>query len=788
MPTTPPTGAQADPTPSMPAATPTPTTQATSQATSQASSQATTQSTAHAYTCPLCEATCGLLVDVSDSRVHRVRGNPDDVFSHGFVCPKGLAIGELQHDPDRLRVPLVDGEETSWEHAWAIVAQRLGRVVDDHGRGALGLYLGNPNVHNLAGQLYASAVAKAMGSHNVFSASTTDQMPKQVATTLMFGDALSVPVPDVDRTDLLVVLGADPLTSNGSLMTAPDMPGRLRSLRRRGGRLVVVDPRTSRTARAADLHLPIRPGADAFLLAAVAHVLLAEGLARGPAAHVAAHVRGLEALPAALADFTPEAVSGVTGLAADAVRALARELAAAPSAAVYGRIGTTTVRFGTVTSWLVDVVNTLTGNLDVPGGVMFPLAPAGQRNSSPAAAARTVRLGRWATAERGLPEVLGELPTAALAEEILGGHVRGLVTVAGNPALSAPDAGRLAKALDGLDVLVCVDLYRSETAARADVVLPVPGPLERAHFDLTFTQLAVRNVAHFSPAVLRPQVPPEWRTLCRLAGVLQTLDPGVDPAVVDDLVVAALVGRHVAAQASPVAGRDVAELVATASTAADGTPRRGDLRMLDVLLRLGPYGDGFGADPAGLTLDRVADHPNGLDLGPLAPRIPEVLRTPSGCVELAPGPIVADLDRVRAALRAGPDDGLLLVGRRHLRSNNSWNHNLPSLVGGSNTCTLQIHPDDAAARGVAGGGRVVVTSTAGSVEADVEVTDRIRPGVVSLPHGWGHAVDGAGLSVARTAGTDGGANSNVLTPAEVDPLSGTAVLNGIRVEVAAARG
>jgi anaerobic selenocysteine-containing dehydrogenase len=748
------------------------------------------RTTQHRSTCPLCEATCGLLVDVEHPdggppRVARVRGNPADVFSHGFVCPKGLAIGALQHDPDRLRTPLVDGEPTSWEHAWATVAQRVGRVVGEHGRGALGLYLGNPNVHNLAGQLYAGAVAKALGSRNIYSASTTDQMPKQVATTYLFGDALSVPVPDVDRTDLLVVLGADPLTSNGSLMTAPDMPGRLRALRRRGGRLVVVDPRTSRTARAADVHLPILPGADAFLLAAVAHVLLAEGLARGPAPHVAPHVAGLDALPAALAPFTPDAVAAATGLPADAVRRLARDLAAAPSAAVYGRIGTTTVRFGTLTSWLVDVVNVLTGNLDVPGGVMFPLAPAGQRNSSPTAPARAPRFGRWTTAERGLPEVLGELPTAALAEEILGGHVRGLVTVAGNPALSAPDGGRLAKALDGLDVLVCVDLYRTETAARADVVLPVPGPLARPHFDLTFTQLAIRNVAHFSPAAVVEDIPPEWRTLCRLAGVLATLDPAADPEAVDDLAAATLVGRHVAAAGSPVHGRDVAELVAAASSGSDGTPRRGDLRMLDVLLRLGPYGDGFGADPDGLTLDRLGAHPDGLDLGPLAPRIPGVLRTPSGRVELAPGPLVADLDRLRAAL-VGPDDaGLVLVGRRHLRSNNSWGHNVASLVTGSNTCSLHVHPDDATPRGLVDGGRAVVTSSAGSVETVVEVTDRIRPGVVSLPHGWGHAVDGAGLSVARTAAGDGGVNVNVLTPAEVDPLSGTAVLNGFTVDVRA---
>ncbi|MBI4944501.1 MAG: molybdopterin-dependent oxidoreductase [Actinobacteria bacterium] len=757
--------------------------------------QTTTRTTTHRYTCPLCEATCGLLVEVGHPegaapRVVQARGNPDDVFSKGFACPKGLAIGELQHDPDRLRAPLVDGEETTWEHAWSVVAERLGRVVTEHGRGALGLYLGNPNVHNLAGQLYVGAVAKAAGTRNIFSASTTDQMPKQVATTYMFGDPLTVPIPDVDRTDLLVVLGADPLTSNGSLWTAPDMPGRLRALRKRGGRLVVVDPRTSRTAKAADTHLAIRPGTDVFLLAAVAHVLLTEGLADvGP--HVGAHLEGLDALPEVLAPFTPDAVAPVVGLPAEAVTTLARDLAAAPSAAVYGRIGTTTVRFGTLTSWLVDVVNTLTGNLDAPGGVMFPLAAAGQRNSAPTSRARSPRFGRWTSAERGLPEVLGELPTAALAEEILGGHVRGLVTIAGNPALSAPDGGRLGKALDGLDVLVCVDLYRTETAARADVVLPVPGPLARPHYDLTFNQFACRNTAHFSPVVLPAEgdVEPEWRTLCRLAGVLQTLAPQVDPDAVDALVVSTLLGQHVAAEGSPVHGREVADLVAQVSTAADGSSRTGDVRMLDALLRLGPYGDGFGVRPDGLTLDRLAAAPDGLDLGPLEPRLPGVLRTPSGRVELAPAPVVADVARLRTALdearAAVADGGLVLVGRRHLRSNNSWAHNLPSLVTGTNTCTLHIHPDDAASRGIVDGAPVAVTSSAGSVETVAEVTDRIRAGVVSLPHGWGHAVDGAGLSVARTADGDGGANVNVLVPPEVDPLSGTAVLNGYAVEVAA---
>jgi anaerobic selenocysteine-containing dehydrogenase len=722
--------------------------------------------------CPLCEATCGLLVTIDGDRVVGVRGDADDPFSGGFACPKGLAIGELHHDPDRLRAPLVDGLPATWDEAWGAVHDRFTAAVHRHGHERLGIYLGNPNVHTLAGQLYAGAVIRALRTRNVFTASTVDQMPKQVACLLMYGDALSVPVPDVDRTDLLLVLGADPLTSNGSLMTAPDMPGRLRALRRRGGRLVVVDPRTSRTARAADLHLPIRPGTDAFLLAALAHVLLEEGLAADPGAHV----RGVEALPGALSPFAPDAVAGVTGLRPDAVRALARDLAAAPSAAVYGRVGTTTTRFGTLTSWLADVVTLLTGNLDRPGGCLFPLAPAGQRNSSPASRPRTPRLGRYRTTVRGLPEVLGELPSAAMAEEVAAGNVRGLVTIAGNPALSVPDAGRLDRALAGLDVMVSVDCYLNETTRHADVVLPVPSPLERAHFDLTFTQLAVRNVAHLSGPVLSGDVPPEWQTLARLAAVLGGAGPRPEPDAVDVALLEGMVRPHVEAEASPVHGRDVADLLAALGD------RRGELRLLDALLRLGPYGEGFGADPDGLTLERVAAHPHGMDLGPLAPRLPGVLRTPSGLVEAAPEPLVADLARLRAALDE-PTDGLLLVGRRHLRSNNSWGHNVPSLVTGSNRCTLHVNPTDARTLAVVDGGRAVVTTRVGAVEVDVEVTDRVAPGVVSLPHGWGHDVPGTRQKVASSVA---GANSNVLTPPDVDPLSGTAVLNGIPVTVAPA--
>jgi anaerobic selenocysteine-containing dehydrogenase len=730
-------------------------------------------------TCPLCEACCGVAVDVESGpdgeRAIAVRPDPDDAFSHGFACPKGLHLADLHHDPDRLRTPLVDGRPVSWAEAWQAVHERVTAFRARHGQDALAVYLGNPNSHHLAGTIYGRVVVQAAGRPPLFTASTSDQMPKQVAALLMYGNGLSIAVPDLDRTSLFLVLGGDPLTSNGSLMTAPGMPGLLRDLRHRGGRLVVADPRTSRTARAADQHLAIRPGTDALLLAALVQVILTEGLDHA----VGQHVTGREQLDGRFDDFTPEAVAGPVGVDAGTIRQLARDLAAADGAAVYGRMGTSTVSFGTLGCWLIDVLNILTGNLDRPGGVMFPKAAAGQANSDPATAAAAPRFGRFRTQVRGLPEVLGELPTAALAEEILGGHIRGLITMAGNPALSVPDSGPMEQALAGLDLLISVDVYRNETTRHADVVLPAPGPLAQDHYDLVFTQLAIRNHARFSPAALAEDLPPEWETRCRLAGILAGLGPDADPAVIDDLALMTTLTRATNAASGPVSGRDPAELVALLGD------RRGELRMLDALLRLGPYGDGFGADPDGLTLDRLATHEHGLSLGPLEPRLPELLRTVSGQVELAPVQLVDDLDRLRAALRAAvanpaPAGSLQLVGRRHLRSNNSWGHNVAGLVGGTNTCTLQLNPDDAAARGLATGDLAQVSSDAGSVTAEVEVTDRIRPGVASLPHGWGHRDTGM-----TTADRAGGVNINELTPPEVDPLSGNAVLNGFRVEVTA---
>lgn len=733
-------------------------------------------------TCHLCEATCGLELHLDGGAIALVRGDRDDVFSRGYLCPKGTALRHLEADPDRVRRPLVKRggvfTEVGWDDAFAEVDRRLGGIRARHGNDALAVYLGNPSAHNLGALVYNRVLLQAAHTANVYSASTVDQMPKQVSAGLMFGTALSIPVPDVDRTHHLLMLGANPFESNGSLLTAPDLPGRLRALRARGGKLVVVDPRRTRTAQEADEHLAIRPGTDAFFLMALVEVLFADGLA-DPGA-VAPHVAGLDEVRRLAADFTPERVAPVCGIDAATIRRTARELAAAPSAAVYGRIGTCTQEFGTLASWLVDVVNVCTGNLDRPGGAMFARPAAGSANTAGTPGkGRGVRFGSRRSRVRGLPARFGELPVVCLAEEIETpgeGQVRALLTVAGNPVVSTPDSRRLDRALASLDFMVSVDIYVNETTRHADVILPPERELARGHYDLALYNLAVRNVANYSPPVvgLEPGEVPEWQILLRLAGILSGQGPDADVDALDDLVVAGLVQRAVAR--GPAEGRDPEEITKELAS------RRGPERVLDLMLRTGPYGDGFGANPDGISLATLEANPHGIDLGPLQPRVPEVLRTASGMIELAPPEIVEDVrQRLRPALDRPADGALVLVGRRDLRSNNSWMHNLPVLVKGRPRCTLHVHPHDAARLGVADGALVRVRSGAGEVVVGAEVTDTVMPGVVSMPHGWGHDLDGVRLGVARA---HAGVNSNVLAPADMfDPLSGNAVLNGIPVTV-----
>jgi anaerobic selenocysteine-containing dehydrogenase len=727
-------------------------------------------------TCPLCEATCGLEIKLEGEEIVSIRGDSQDVFSHGFLCPKGYALKELHSDPDRVRTPLIkqaDGtfKTATWDEAFALIDERLKPLLAED-RNSVAVYLGNPNAHNLDSILYGRVLLKALSTRNIYSASTVDQYPKQMAAALMFGTGTTVPVPDLDRTDHLLMLGANPLQSNGSLMTAPDVRGRLRAMRARGGKLVVIDPRRTRTAQEADEHHFIRPGTDALLLFALIHVLFGENLT-APDERLASLAEGMDELRELAEPFTPEAASDVCGIPAEEIRRMARELAAAPRAAVYGRIGTCTQAFGALCSWLVDVLNFLTGNLDREGGAMFPMGAAGHSNAAgEPGRGRGARFGRWQSRVRGLGEIFGELPVACLAEEIETpgeGQVRALITVAGNPVVSTPNSGRLDQALSELAFMVSVDIYLNETTRHADVILPSPSPLRRSHYDLALYMFAVRNVARYSPPVLEPdpELPDEWVTLLRLTGVAAGLGPDVDVSALDDQVARAAAERELATPRSPLAGRSTDEVMSMLR------PRTGPERLLDLMLRAGPYD---------LTLEDLENAPHGIDLGPLTPRLPNALRTAGGKIELAPEPLVADVPRLRTALDTPVNGGMVLVGRRQLRSNNSWMHNLPVLVKGKDRCTLHVHPDDAERFQLVDGEPAELRSRTGTLVAPVEVTEDIMPGVVSLPHGWGHDVPG---TAQRVAAEHSGANSNVLADELLlDEVSGNAVLNGIPVELA----
>ena len=732
----------------------------------------------HLRTCPLCEAMCGLEVHVAGDRVELIRGDRADVWSKGYLCPKGTTLGHLHHDPDRLRAPVVrrsDGtfREVTWAEAFDRCTELLHPVIDAHGIEAVTAYVGNPLAHAIGLSRYIGVLIGMSGIPMIYSPGTVDQWPKNVSSHLLYGSMWTIPVPDLRRTDLLVVMGANPHASQGSLLACPDVMGELGSILERDGEVIVIDPRRTGTAEAASEWLPITPGTDAALLLAVGQVLFDEGLVDpGPAGRL---LDGIDEIERLVAAWTPERVEAVTGVAAERVRRLARQLAGTERAVVYGRIGLCNQEFGTLASWLVDVVNALTGHLDTVGGAMFPKAAAWPVSSLPMPGLEggVANFGRWTSRVRGAPEVLGHVPASCLVEEIVtpgDGRIRALFTVAGNPVLATPGGDRLDAALDGLDCMISVDNWINETTRHADVILPGHSPLEQAHHDDLILMFAVGSVAKYSPPVFPPEGdrPGEWEILVRLAGACTGQSANeVDVAAVDDGFFDVL---------ASVQGID-------GPTVRRNDDRRGPERLLDLTLRTGPFGDRYGEVPDGINLDQVQAAPHGIDLGPMVPRLDEVVQTVSGRVDLAPPYITDDLARLAERMHR-PREGLVLIGRRHLRSNNSWMHNVPVLVKGKDRCTLLVHPDDAEAHGLADGRPATVASEAGAVVVPIEVTDAIARGVVSLPHGWGHGQPGTKLSVANE---HAGVNVNVLAPgAFVDELSGNAAVNGIPVTVTSA--
>lgn len=726
----------------------------------------------HRRACPLCEGMCGIRVTVESERVVSIRPDFDNAFSRGHICPKGTTLGDLHHDPDRLRRPMIrDGEqwrEASWEQAFERIELLVQGVRERHGQEAFAFYGGNMSKGGFDTARYTALLVREGRFAQRFSSSSVDQLPKNVSNFLMYGDMWKMPIPDIDRTDLFVILGGNPAASKGSIFSHRDVMGAIKRLRARGGKLIVIDPVRTGTAQVADQWIALRPGSDAALLLAIVQVLFAEDLVR--LKHLEGHVNGVDEVRAVARDYAPERVADFCGVEAPVIRALARQIAAAPRAAVYGRIGTCTQTFGTLASWLVDVVGALTGNLDAVGGTLWSTQVAPHLALAPPYPTNAPLLGK-PNRVRGARGILGQYPASCLAEEIDTpgpGQIHALVTLGCNPVLSAPGSARLDAALPLLDCMVCVDMYLNETTRHAHVILPALSPLEQPHWDVWSWPFSLTIGGHYAAALFDPRAngedrPEDWRVLARLGSIFGG-NPGADLDALDDAYFGAMCDQT-----------GIAREVAFAAL-----PQRGARRILDLCIRTGPFGDRFGQRPAGMTLQTFVDQPDGLVLGQAEPQGAAAIKTPSGRIELAPPHVLEDLPRLQAAMAAAQPD-LVLVSRRHIRSLNSWMHNLDTLVRGKERCTLHIHPQDAARLDLADGDLAEVSSGSGRVQVVAEVGSDIRPGVVSLPHGWGHGGPGTRTQIsARHAGV----NINLLSPGPmVDEASGNAVLNGIPVRV-----
>ncbi len=747
----------------------------------------------HYRTCHLCEAMCGVAIEVSDGAIQSIKGDDQDPLSRGHICPKAVALKDLHEDPDRLRKPIrrtdQGWQEMEWDDAFRLVADRLHQTRTEYGRNSLGVYLGNPNVHNHGSLVATLPFLRALGTQNRFSATSNDQLPHMLASLEMFGHQILFPIPDIDNTDLFICIGANPMASNGSLMTVPDVRGRIKHLQDRGGKLIVIAPRRTETGKLADEFHFIRPGSDALLLMAMVQTLFDEDLVN--LGQVERLTKDVDLLRLAALPFTPEAVAGHTGVAADQIRELARQLARTRKAALYTRMGTSTQAFGGLATWLAYCLNILTGKLDTPGAMLFS-QPAIDLITLGAMAGQNGHVGKRFSRVKGLPEFWGEYPASTIADEMLTpgeGQIRAFVTVAGNPVLSNPNGKRLEQALSGLDFMVSVDYYLNETTRHADVILPPTAALERSHYDLIFSLFAVRNTAKYSDPLFDagPDSRHDWQILLELAHRLEKHRQGGRLPLRSEL------GWRAFKQLGPDPildvllrtgpyGANTGRLRGLAEPAVDLVldllPPRNPLRGL---AKLSPLNRHWQALPKGLSVAALRDNPNGVDLGPLQPSLPDRLFTRDGMINLAPRRYLQDVERLHRHLVQPVADELRLIGRRHVRSNNSWMHNSHRLVKGKDRCTLIIHPRDASRLGLQAGDSAQVTADDRQIVVPVEITDEIMPGVVSIPHGWGHDRPGTGQSVATSHA--GASINDLLSDQQVDPLIGTSVLNGQAVAV-----
>ncbi len=699
----------------------------------------------HYRACHLCEAICGLVIETDGSEILSIKGDKNDPLSRGHICPKAVALRDLHEDPDRLRAPVkkvvaedgtVDWQEISWQEALDTTAARLLEIHNRDGVHAIGVYLGNPSVHNYGMLTHQNNLFRFFRTNNRFSATSVDQLPHHLASLWLFGHKSLFPIPDIDRTDYFLMLGANPLASNGSLWTVPDVRKRIKALKKRGGKLVVVDPRRTETADLASEHHFITPGTDALLLAAILNTIIEEGLV--DYGHLESFVTGMDEVAAAIQEITADLAAQHTGIAAAEIRTIARDLANAGSAICYGRMGVSTQAYGALNQWLIQLINIVTGNLDKPGGSLFTLPAVDTiSTSSPGG------FGRHRSRVRGLPEFDRELPASAMAEEITTegeNQIRALFTGAGNPVLSTPNGRQLDDALEQLEFMVSLDPYINETTRHADIILPPTSPLEHDHYDIAFHINAIRNTARFNDPVFdKPEnCLHDWEIFTELGNrVAEALGQEPRPPMSPDQVVA-----------------------------------QG--------LKFGPYGEQQRKDQQ-ISLEKLRENPSGIDLGELQSQLPDRLQTPDKTINCAVETTLSDLDRLKQEFRGTAVKQLRLIGRRHVRSNNSWMHNFHLLVKGKDRCTLLMNPQDMQERGISDKETATLSSRAGSVQARVEASEDMMPGVVSLPHGFGHGRAGVRMS---TAEAHAGVSCNDVTDElYLDELSGNAAVNGVPVSV-----
>ncbi|MBP7284540.1 MAG: molybdopterin-dependent oxidoreductase [Leptospiraceae bacterium] len=700
--------------------------------------------------CTLCEAMCGLRIEIEDEKIVAIRGDKEDLFSRGHLCAKGPELKNIYESPDRIKHPMKrvgdTWKEISWVEALSETATKIHEIQSKHGQDSVAFYLGNPNVHNYGSILFNPRLAGKVNTKNVYVATSVDQLPHHFASYFMFGHQFLLPIPDIDRSNYFLIIGGNPFASNGSIMTAPDVKKRLKAIEERGGKFVVVDPRKTETASNASDHIFIRPGTDVYFLLAMLNVIFTKGLVKKSKALELSD--GIEEIRSIVMEFPPEKVEAVTGISKDTIIQITQEFCAAEGATCYGRIGVSTQPFGAVCLWLIYVLNIITGNFDSPGGMMFTL-PAVDMIGPDATESGKGSFDRYRSRVRRLPEFSGEFPVATMADEMLTpgeGQIKMLITSAGNPVLSTPNGKKLEKGLESLDFMVSIDFYLNETTKHANIILPPTSGLEHDHYDLIFNIFAVRNVTKYAEPVFQHEegMLHDWEIFSDLAKRLDLVKAG--KPLPDKLI------------ESKIKPTD----------------------FIDRSLQSGPYGKSHG-----LSLEKLKQNPHGIDLGPMIPLLPERLRTKDKRIKLAPDILVKDIARVKkvfAELQTRQLNGkLLLIGRRHLRNNNSWMHNMPKLMTGAIRCTAMINPLDAEKLGIKNESQVKVKSRVGEVVVLAEVTDEIMQGVVSLPHGFGHNRAGTKLSIAPEH--KGVSINDITDELEVDELSGNAAFSGTQVEV-----